>query len=293
MKPADIRGNLYLVATPIGNLEDITLRAIRILRDAHVIACEDTRRTRGLLSHLDIHTPLLSLHEHNERARIPQILRLLEEGKDVALVSDAGTPGISDPGASLVAAVVAAGHPTVSVPGPSAVIAAIGLADFPTDRFVFVGFLPRRRAERVRVLTSLAALPVALVIFEAPQRIRATLAELEDILGHRRVALGRELTKMHEEVLRGTAAEVRAALAEVPRGEVTLVVEGHAEPSTQDAPAGRERPTVEPGAPEAFVRRLIGEGLSRRDAAHALAAAFGMRPREAYRIAAGTDRKET
>ena len=292
-KPAGARsGNLYLVATPIGNLEDITLRAIRILRDAHVIACEDTRRTRGLLAHLDIHTPLLSLHEHNERARIPQILRLLEESKDVALVSDAGTPGISDPGSSLVAAVVAAGHLAVSVPGPSAVTAAIGLADFPADRFVFVGFPPRRRAERMRLLTSLAALPLALVIFEAPHRIRATLAELEDILGHRRVALGRELTKMHEEVLRGTAAEVRAALAEAPRGEVTLVVEGHARPATQEAPAGA-RTTVEPGAPEAFVRRLIGEGLSRRDAARALAAAFGMRPREAYRVATGTVRKET
>jgi len=293
-KPAGSRsGNLYLVATPIGNLEDITLRAIRTLRDARVIACEDTRRTRGLLSHLGIHTPLLSLHEHNERARIPQLLRFLDDGKDVALVSDAGTPGISDPGAALVAAVVAAGHLAVSVPGPSAVTAAIGLADFPTDRFVFVGFLPRRRAERVRVLTSLAALPVALVIFEAPHRIRATLAELEGIVGHRRVALGRELTKMHEEVLRGTAAEVRAALAEAPRGEVTLVVEGHAELSPQVAPAGRGRPTAEPGAPEAFVRRLIGEGLSRRDAARALAAAFGMRPREAYGVATRTVRKET
>jgi 16S rRNA (cytidine1402-2'-O)-methyltransferase len=283
-------GSLYLVATPIGNLEDVTLRAIRTLREADVIACEDTRRTRGLLARHDIHIPLLSLHEHNERARVPQIIRMLDEGKDVALVSDAGTPTISDPGATLINAAVAAGHHVVAVPGPSAVTAAIGLADFPAASFAFVGFLPRRRVERARLLASLAPLPMALVFFEAPHRIRATLAELEDALGPRRVALARELTKVHEEVLRGTVAEVRARLDEAPRGEVTLVVEGFAGAA---APPAGARAAADPGAPEAFVRRLIDEGLSRRDAARAASAAFAMPPREAYRLAHETKRGET
>lgn len=280
-------GSLCLVATPIGNLEDITLRAIRTLRESDVIACEDTRRTRGLLAHLDVHTPLLSLHEHNERARIPQILRMLDAGKVVALVSDAGTPAISDPGATLINAAVAAGHRVVAVPGPSAVTAAIGLAAFPAESFVFVGFLPRRRAERMRLLASLATLPMALVLFEAPHRIRATLADLEATLGARRIALARELTKVHEEVLRGTITEVKARLGEAPRGEVTLVVEGFAGAAAGPPAAGR------PGAPAAFVRRLIDEGLSRRDAARAAAAAFAISPREAYRLAHETTRGET
>jgi 16S rRNA (cytidine1402-2'-O)-methyltransferase len=279
-------GTLFLVATPIGNLEDITLRAIRILRSVHMIACEDTRRTRGLLTHLDIHTPLVSLHEHNERARIPQVLRQLQDGKDVALVSDAGMPTVSDPGAALVAAVAGAGLPVVSVPGASAVTAAVALAGFSADQFVFVGFLPRRRADRTRLLTSLASLPMALVIFEGPHRIRETLAEIEGVLGPRRVALGRELTKMHEEVLRGTVGEVQAALGDAPRGEVTLVVEGNTGPGTAAAAASAG------GDSEAIIRRLLEAGLSRRDAARALAVAYGLRPREAYRIASGSARKE-
>jgi len=279
-------GSLYLVATPIGNLEDVTLRAIRILRSVHMIACEDTRRTRGLLTHFDIHTPLVSLHEHNERARIPQVLRQLQDGKDVALVSDAGMPTVSDPGAALVAAVAGAGLPVVSVPGASAVTAAVALAGFSADQFVFVGFLPRRRADRTRLLTSLVSLPMALVIFEGPHRIRETLAEIEGVLGPRRVALGRELTKMHEEVLRGTVGEVQAALGDAPRGEVTLVVEGNTGPGTAAAAASAG------GDSEAIIRRLLEAGLSRRDAARALAVAYGLRPREAYRIASGSARKE-
>jgi 16S rRNA (cytidine1402-2'-O)-methyltransferase len=282
-------GSLYLVATPIGNLEDITLRAIRTLREADLITCEDTRRTRGLLAHHGIHTPLLSLHEHNERARIPQILRALDDGKAVALVSDAGTPAVSDPGAALIGAAVAAGHRVVAVPGPSAVAAAIGLVDFPAGSFVFVGFLPRGRAERSRLLASLAPLPMALVCFEAPHRIRATLADLEAALGPRRIALARELTKMHEEVLRGTIPEVRGRLGEAPRGEMTLVVEGFAGAGVSLAPGPA---ATDPGAPAAFVRRLIDEGLSRRDAARAASAAFAIPQREAYRLAHETRRGE-
>ncbi|MDR7420666.1 MAG: 16S rRNA (cytidine(1402)-2'-O)-methyltransferase [Armatimonadota bacterium] len=281
-------GTLYLVATPIGNLEDITLRAIRVLREADLIACEDTRHTARLLSHLDIRTPTLSLHEHNERARLPRILSLLREGKRVALVSDAGTPVISDPGAGLVAAVASEGLPIVAVPGPSAVTTAVVLADFPVERFAFAGFLPRKRAERRRVLESLVRLPMALVFFETPHRVHAALDDLRDVFGDRRMVLARELTKVHEQVVRGTPADLRealrAALGESPRGEVTLVVEGAA--GTAAGPAGA---AAEQGAerrpPELFLELLLARGISRRDAARVLEIVYGMPAREAYRLA--------
>lgn len=288
-------GILYLVATPIGNLEDITARATRILREASVIACEDTRRTRGLLAHLGLQTPTVSLHEHNERARIPQILAMLRDGKSVAVVTDAGTPAISDPGAALVAEAVRAGFRVVPIPGASAVTAAVAVADFSADRFAFVGFLPRRRTERKRMLQSLAGLPMALVLFEAPHRVRETLADMEEVLGARRMLLAREVTKVHEEVLRGTVADVRASLGETLKGEITLVVEGAAAPSTRRGGAPREETAQEGRGPEAamhaspeeFVKVLLARGLSRRDAARALAAAYRLPARRAYRIAAG------
>ncbi|MGH2406013.1 MAG: 16S rRNA (cytidine(1402)-2'-O)-methyltransferase [bacterium] len=270
-------GTLYLAATPIGNLEDITLRAIRVLKEVSLIACEDTRRTRGLLAHHEIRTPVISLHEHNERARIPQILKMLQDGKSVALVSDAGTPAVSDPGAALVAAAARAELPIVSVPGPSAVTAAVALADFPAGAFAFLGFPPRRPNERKRFLSALADLPMALVIFEAPHRIHETLSDIEEILGPRRAVMARELSKMHEEILRGTAAEIRAALATSPRGEVTLVIEG-------STATGRETAVTPMLTPQAFIKRLRTEGLSRRDTARALAAAYHMRARDAYRL---------
>lgn len=289
------QGTLYLVATPIGNLEDITLRAIRVLKEVDVIACEDTRRTRGLLSHLGARTPVLSLHEHNERARIPRLLDLLRGGKQVALVSDAGTPAISDPGALLVAAAVEAGIPVVPVPGPSAVTAAVALAGFPTERFAFVGFLPRRPRERRRMLEGLAGLPMALVMFETPHRVREALADLADAFGGRRMVLVRELTKVHEEVLRGTAAEIREALDEDPRGEVTMVVEGVGtdEAAGLRRPAGEDedgtgRAGIPRDPPGALVRRLLAKGLSRRDAARVIEVVYGLPARDAYRIAAGT-----
>ena len=267
-------GTLYLVATPIGNLEDITPRAVRILKEVSAIACEDTRRTRGLLAHLDVHTPVLSMHGHNERARIPQILAMLGQGKDVAVVSDAGMPGVSDPGGALAAAASRAGVRVMPIPGPSAITAAIALADFPAERFAFVGFLPRRRAERRRMLASLAALPMALVAFEAPHRVHEALADIEEVLGARRMILARELTKLHEEVIRGTAAEIRDRLAVEPRGEITVVIEGG---TGLNAPPALQ--------PDAFLKRLLEQGLSRRDAARALVVAYDLPARDAYRLA--------
>jgi 16S rRNA (cytidine1402-2'-O)-methyltransferase len=308
-------GTLYLVATPIGNLEDLTPRAARVLREAMLIACEDTRRTRGLLAHLGIAARLVSLHEHNERARIPQLLAALREGGDVAVVSDAGMPTIADPGARLVAAAAAEGVPIVAIPGPSAVTAAVALADFPVERFAFVGFLPSRAAERRRALAALASLPMALVIFEAPHRVHATLRDLAAVLGARRMLLARELTKVHEEVLRGTPEDLLARLPERVRGEITLVVAGAPARSGQPAAAGagtRAAPAATPrsteptaaGAggtvggpveggpamsPEEFIRHLRSAGLSRRDAARAAALAYRLPARAAYRLAARTD----
>jgi 16S rRNA (cytidine1402-2'-O)-methyltransferase len=276
-------GSLYLVATPIGNLDDITLRAIRILKEADVIACEDTRHTKGLLSHLEIRTPMLSLHEHNERARIPQILDRLRQGESVALVSDAGTPVISDPGAALVAAAARDGATIVSIPGASAVTAAVALADFSTDRFAFVGFLPRKRGERIRMLEALADLPMAMVIFETPHRLHAALRDIDAVMAGRKLVLVRELTKMHEQVLRGPAAQIADALGAEPRGEITLVVEGApGRGAAGHAPQGAGWP-----APELFLQRLLTKGMSRRDAARALEVAYGLAAKDAYRLATG------
>ncbi|MBI3540324.1 MAG: 16S rRNA (cytidine(1402)-2'-O)-methyltransferase [Candidatus Eisenbacteria bacterium] len=220
-------GTLYLVATPIGNLEDITQRALRVLREAHVVAAEDTRHTRRMLERFAITTPVVSLFEHNERARIPALLRRLDAGESVAVVTDAGSPGISDPGCPLVRAAIAAGVAVESIPGPSAVIAALQISGLPTDAFLFVGFLPPKGAARLRRLNELAERRETIVAFESPHRIDACLADLENAWGDRPIALARELTKVHEEVLRGTAAEVRAALAaDRRRGEIVLVLGG-------------------------------------------------------------------
>jgi 16S rRNA (cytidine1402-2'-O)-methyltransferase len=225
--PSGVAGTLYLVATPIGNLEDITRRALRVLGEAQVIAAEDTRRTRRLLEHFGLSTPIVSLFEHNERARIPALLGRLERGESVAVVTDAGSPGISDPGYPLVRAAAAAGVRVESVPGASAVIAALQVSGLPTDAFTFVGFLPPKGAARRRRLEELSERRETVVAFESPHRIDACLADLEAVWGERPVALARELTKLHEQVVRGTAREVRAALtAEQRRGEIVLVLGG-------------------------------------------------------------------
>ena len=217
-------GTLYVVATPIGNLEDVTLRALRVLREASLIAAEDTRTTRKLLSRYDVHTPVTSFHDANAARKLPALLAALRDGA-VALVSDAGMPLVSDPGYQLVSAATAAGVPVVAVPGPSAVTTALVVSGLPADRFLFLGFLPRRVAERRAALQALAREQHTLVAFEAPHRLRQTLHDLLAALGDRRIAACRELTELHEEVFRGSVQEALAHFTE-PRGEFTLVVEG-------------------------------------------------------------------
>ena len=215
---------LYVVGTPIGNMEDMSSRALRVLREVAVIATEDTRTTRKLLTHYDIHAKLISFQEHNAAARIPQLLGVLEDN-DVALVTEAGTPGVSDPGASLVAAVGAVDVQVVSVPGPSSVTAAVSISGFPGERFNFIGFLPRRKGDRKRLFESLANGQQTIVALESPHRIKASLADMLEVWQTRRIAVCRELTKVHEEVFRGT---LQAAIDyfQEPRGEFTLVIEG-------------------------------------------------------------------
>jgi 16S rRNA (cytidine1402-2'-O)-methyltransferase len=221
------RGTLFVVATPIGNLEDITLRALRVLREVAVIACEDTRRTRALLTHFDIHTPTLSYFEHNKLTRGPQILRQLAEGASVALVTDAGTPGISDPGFLLVRDARAAGVPVVPVPGSSAVVAALSAAGLPADRFVFDGFPPVKPGRRLNRLTALRELETTVVLYESPHRILATLEAIGQVFGEREIVVARELTKQFEEIVRSTPAAHRARLAAAGvRGEFTVVIPG-------------------------------------------------------------------
>ncbi|HSF32075.1 MAG TPA: 16S rRNA (cytidine(1402)-2'-O)-methyltransferase [Candidatus Tectomicrobia bacterium] len=233
-------GLLYLVATPIGNLEDITLRALRVLREVDLIATEDTRRTRILLDHYQIHKPLTSLYDHNELRKAPTLIRRLQEGASIALVSEAGTPLISDPGFRLVQLAIAHGITVIPIPGPSAVVAALIAAGLPTDRFVFEGFLPKKPGKRRRRLEALGGESCTLIFYESPRRVHALLGEMQVLWGNRRVAVARELTKKFEEIIRGRITEVQAQLEQrPPLGEVTLVVEGAAaaaQPPASDAP---------------------------------------------------------
>ena len=220
-------GTLFLVATPIGNLEDITHRALRVLAEVDVIAAEDTRRTRRLLDHYGIRASVETLFEHNERARVPALLERLQAGESVAIVTDAGSPGISDPGYPVARAAAEAGIRVESVPGPSAAIAALQVSGLPTDAFTFVGFLPVKPGARRRLLESLTERRETIVAFESPHRIEACLEDLSAIWGERPIALARELTKVHEQVLRGSAREVSEALGtEQRRGEMVLVLGG-------------------------------------------------------------------
>jgi 16S rRNA (cytidine1402-2'-O)-methyltransferase len=273
-------GTLYLVATPIGNLEDITQRALRVLREARLVAAEDTRRTRQLLTHFDIHTPLTSYFEHNKISKLDAVLGALAEG-DVALVSDAGTPALSDPGYELVRAALAAGHAVTPIPGPSALLAALVASGLPTDSFVYVGFLPRSGAERREFLASLAAEPRTLVAFEAPHRLLGALEDIGAALGDRSLAVGRELTKMHEEIFRGpaSAARVHFAQGEI-RGEITLVIAGAAAASL--APQSESRWPEERVLRE--MERLLAAGMKRREAARQVAQASGWLARDIYQL---------
>lgn len=217
-------GTLFVVATPIGNLEDITLRALRVLREVALVAAEDTRRTGNLLRHYEIRTPLLSVHEHNERQRLPQLIARLAAGESIALVTDAGTPGISDPGAHVVAAVREQGFRIEPIPGPSSVVSALSVAGQPTDRFAFLGFPSIRSKDRKQFFDRVAALADFLVvIFEAPHRVLRTLADLDVILVNRPIIIARELTKTHEEVFGGSHAELIEHL-KAPKGEITILI---------------------------------------------------------------------
>lgn len=216
---------LYLVATPIGNLEDISLRAIRILGEVKLIAAEDTRRTRHLLSAYEIKTPLTSYHEHNKKLKLHYLLNCLEQ-EDIALVSEAGMPGISDPGYELVLAAIERGIPIIAVPGPSVLPTALAVSGLPTNEFIYLGFVPRKKGDRRRLIESIATEPRTIVAFEAPHRLLQSLNDLEEILGNRRITICRELTKIHEEVFRGTISQAIAHFSQ-PRGEFTLVIAGH------------------------------------------------------------------
>jgi 16S rRNA (cytidine1402-2'-O)-methyltransferase len=222
-------GMLYVVATPIGNLEDITVRALRVLQEVDLIATEDTRRTRILLQHYQIDKPLTSLYDHNEVHKAPTLIRRLQEGNSIALVSEAGTPLISDPGYRLVQLAIAQAIPVIPVPGPSAAVAAIAVAGLPTDRFAFEGFLPKKLGKRRKRLEGLRCEPRTLIFYESPRRVYDVLGDMQALWGDRRVVVARELTKKFEEILRGRITEVRAQLEErPPQGEVTVVVEGAA-----------------------------------------------------------------
>ncbi len=263
---------LYVVSTPIGNLEDITLRALHVLGEVGLIAAEDTRVTRRLLARHGISTPLTSYHLHNRRTKQSRILDELAEN-DVALVSDAGTPAVNDPGQELVEAAANAGFEVVVVPGPSALTAAIAMSGLPVDGFVYMGFLPRKPADRRRAIGAVAGEPRALAAFETPHRLADALGDLLDGLGDRRVAVCRELTKVHEEVFRGTLSEAIAHF-DAPRGEFTLVIEG--------AAASRAAsPSVDP---EPFLRKQREEGVSARDAVARAVDVTGMGRRELYAI---------
>lgn len=273
-------GILYVIGTPIGNLEDITVRAARILASVPLVAAEDTRVTRRLLTHLAANPRLVSCNEHNWSRRLPALLEALD-ADDVALVTDAGSPGISDPGAGLVAAIAKAGYAAVSVPGVSAVAAALSVGGFPADRFAFLGFLPRRRAERKATLADAASLGQTLAIFEAPHRLRATLADLAETLGDPPLAVCRELTKLHEEVWRGKASDAVDYFAE-PRGEFTIVVGPVA--ADNQGMAAETQPSITVAAAREALQQRRAEGMRGRAAVAEVVAATGLSRRTVYAL---------
>ncbi|RJX22529.1 MAG: 16S rRNA (cytidine(1402)-2'-O)-methyltransferase [Ammonifex sp.] len=272
---ASLRGTLWVCPTPIGNLEDLTLRALRILREVQVIAAEDTRHTRKLLTRYGVSKPLVSYHSHNQVERAGELLARLSRGEDVALVSDAGTPGISDPGAVLVREALARGLPVVVLPGPSAVLTALVVSGLSTSRFVFEGFLPAR--QRRRSLNKLVNEERTIIFFEAPHRLLATLRDVLAVLGDRPVAVARELTKAHEEVFRGKVSAAVEHFQEKPvKGEITIVLAG------QDAP----KEVIEPEDTTVYaaVTQLMSEGMQKRAALKETARRYGMSSRKVYAV---------
>jgi len=271
-------GNLYIVPTPIGNLEDITLRALRVLREVSLIAAEDTRTTGKLLAHFEIKTALTSYHEHNKLTKLDPILAALDTG-DVALVCDAGTPGLSDPGYELIQAALERRINVIPLPGPSAIVPALVASGLPTESFIYLGFLPRKTPARRVAVEAVHEMPYTLVLYEAPHRLLETLRDLLDVLGPRRICIARELTKIHEELWRGTLDEALAAFTErEPRGEMTLVVAGAVPPA---------RPVWSEEQVRAALAERLAQGESRSSAAKAVAEEAGWPRRAVYGLDVG------
>ena len=268
-------GVLYIVATPIGNLEDITLRALRVLKEVDLIAAEDTRHTRILLSHYDIRTPLTSYHEHNERTKAQPLVERLLGGENIALVSDAGTPAISDPGYRLVVDAIHAGIRVIPLPGAAALAAALSASGLPTDRFAFEGFLPAKKQERRARLQELKNDARTLVFYEAPHRLNESLQDMQQIMGEREIVVGRELSKVHEEFLRGTLSEVMPRLADREvKGEITIIVHG----CTDEGQVSEENIGTE-------IRRLIDDGMGMKDVSELLGERYHVSKRQIYQMA--------
>jgi 16S rRNA (cytidine1402-2'-O)-methyltransferase len=271
-------GTLYLVSTPIGNLEDITHRAIRVLGEVNIIACEDTRHTSKLLNYYGIETKTISYHEHNERERAAELVKLLKQGSDVAVVSDAGTPAINDPGFRLAREAIDNELRVVPIPGASALISALVVSGLPTDEFFFGGFLPARSGARRARLSELRTMPATLIFYEGPHRIAATLKDAVEILGERQAVVARELTKMHEEIARGNLSELAARFSstESARGEMVLIIDRTVIPSE-----------LEPDKGVVSIAELVGklenEGLDHRAALKKAARELGLSRAEAYR----------
>ena len=268
-------GALYIVPTPIGNLEDITFRAVRVLKEVDLIAAEDTRHSRVLLNHYGIRTPVTSYHEHNERTKARELVERLRQGTSIALLSDAGTPMISDPGYRLMVEAIGAGVQVVPLPGPSALTAALTAAGLPTDRFAFEGFLPAKKSERRSTLEALKNDTRTLLFYETPHRLKETLADMAEIFGDRNVAIGREISKVHEEFLRGAMREIIVKIEQQNvRGEITLIVQG----ATSGALVEEDQLISE-------VRQLADDGMRVKEISELLGARHGISRREVYRLA--------
>ena len=266
-------GTLYIVSTPIGNLEDITLRAVRILKEVNAIAAEDTRHTQKLLNKFDIHTPLTSYHDHNKEEKAPVLVSRLLEGRNVALVSDAGTPGISDPGYFLINLAIDQKIPVVPIPGATAAIAALSVSGLPTDRFVFEGFLPSKHTARLKRLEELTKEDRTLIFYEAPHRILQTLDDMQTVLGDRKTVLTRELTKIHEQVLRGSLSEVKKQLeAGSMKGEFTIILQ-----------AAIEEPMKPVDTLEYLKNLMLHRGMSKKEAVAVAAEELGLSKKEVYK----------
>ncbi|MCM3873494.1 MAG: 16S rRNA (cytidine(1402)-2'-O)-methyltransferase [Pyrinomonadaceae bacterium] len=272
-------GTLYVVSTPIGNLEDLTYRAVRVLSEVDIVACEDTRHSQKLLHHYGIKTKTVSYHEHNERDRAGELLASIKSGLDVAVVSDAGTPGISDPGFRVVRMALEAGLQVVPIPGPTALVSALVASGLPSDEFFFAGFLPARSGARRSRLADLVAIPSTLVFYEAPHRLVASLVDVREILGEREAVVARELTKLHEEIVRGRLSEIVSWFSQAghePRGEMVVVID-------RKVIAGSDEETKSSESVASIVASFEAEGLDPRSALKKSARQLGISRDEAYR----------